>query len=137
MTPHSRLWKDVDEDMIVGIGIDIVEIPRFEATIARQPGMVDRLFTAREQITDEGHARTPTSLAARFAAKEAVAKALGAPQGMQWHHCEVVGDSSGRPYLHLSGTVQDQASAQGVTTWHLSLSHDGDLAVAYVIAEAH
>ena len=123
--------------MIVGIGIDIVEIPRFEATITRQPAMIDRLFTAREQLTDEGHRRTATSLAARFAAKEAVAKALGAPQGMQWHHCEVVGDSSGRPHLHLSGTVQEQAAAQGVTSWHLSLSHDGDLAVAYVIAEAN
>jgi len=123
--------------MIVGIGIDIVEIPRFDATITRQPAMVDRLFTAREQVTDEGHPRTPTSLAARFAAKEAVAKALGAPQGMQWHHCEVVGDSDGRPRLVLTGTVAEQSAAQGVTDWHLSLSHDGDLAIAYVIAEAN
>jgi holo-[acyl-carrier protein] synthase len=122
--------------MIVGIGIDIVEIPRFEGTITRQPAMVDRLFTQREQFTDDGHRRTPTSLAARFAAKEAVAKALGVPAGMQWHHCEVVGDASGRPHLHLSDTVLGQAHAQGITSWHLSLSHDGDLAVAYVIAEA-
>lgn len=123
--------------MIVGIGIDIVEIPRFEATIARQPGMVDRLFTQREQFTDEGNRRTATSLAARFAAKEAVAKALGVPAGMQWHHCEVIAGMSGRPHLHLSETVKNQAEAQGVTSWHLSLSHDGDLAVAYVIAEAN
>jgi len=56
---------------------------------------------------------------------------------MQWHDCEVVGDSDGRPRLSLTGTVAEQSAAQGVTDWHLSLSHDGDLAIAYVIAEAN
>jgi holo-[acyl-carrier protein] synthase len=122
--------------MIVGIGADVVSVPRFSATLERSPGMRNRLFTSGEQVTDEGHARTPTSLAARFAAKEAVAKALGAPQGMAWHDCEVVGDGDGRPWLRLTGTVAAAATAQGIERWHLSLSHDGDLAVAYVIAEA-
>ncbi len=122
--------------MIIGIGIDVVDVPRFEATLARTPGMVDRLFTPEERTTDLGHPRTPTSLAARFAAKEAVAKALGAPTGMQWHDCQVIGDSDGRPWLRLRGTVQAAAETQGIDRWHLSLSHDGDVAVAYVIAEA-
>ena len=122
--------------MIVGIGADVVSVPRFSASLARTPAMRDRLFTAREQLTDEGRPRTDTSLAARFAAKEAVAKALGAPHGLDWHHCEVVGGRDGRPWLTLSGTVEAAATAQGISRWHLSLSHDGDLAVAYVIAES-
>ena len=122
--------------MIVGIGVDVVDVPRFEATLARTPGMADRLFTAEERVTDLGHARTATSLAARFAAKEAVAKALGAPTGMHWHDCQVIGDSDGRPWLRLSGTVEAAAKEQGIDRWHLSLSHDGDVAVAYVVAES-
>ncbi len=122
--------------MIVGIGIDVVNVPRFAASMHRTPGLVDRLFTAEERRTDAGHPRTETSLAARFAAKEAVAKALGAPQGMAWHDCEVIGDSDGRPWLRLSGSVAVEAAGQGIDRWHLSLTHDGDVAIAYVIAEA-
>lgn len=121
--------------MIVGIGADVVSVPRFSDSLVRAPGLRHRLFTPRELVTDAGHARTDTSLAARFAAKEAVAKALGAPQGMAWHDCEVVGDGDGRPWLRISGTVAAAATAQGIERWHLSLSHDGDLAVAYVVAE--
>ena len=65
-----------------------------------------------------------------------MAKALGAPHGLDWHHCEVVGDGDGRPWLTLSGTVAAVAAVRGIDRWHLSLSHDGDLAVAYVIAES-
>ena len=77
------------------------------------------------------------SLAARFAAKEAVAKAMGAPPGMMWHHCWIPrpDHGDGRPTVHLTGTVQAQAEALGITHWHLSLSHDGDVATAYVVAE--
>ena len=122
--------------MIVGIGADVVSVPRFAASLVRTPGMRERLFTPTEQVTDEGSRRTDTSLAARFAAKEAVAKALGVPHGMKWHDCEVGGDGEGRPWLQLTGTVAAAADAQGIVRWHLSLSHDGDLAVAYVIAES-
>lgn len=122
--------------MIVGIGVDVVDVPRFEATLERTPGMAERLFTEQERVTDLGHPRTPTSLAARFAAKEAVAKALGAPTGMHWHDCQVIGDSGGRPWLRMSGTVEAAAAEQGIERWHLSLSHDGDVAVAYVVAES-
>jgi holo-[acyl-carrier protein] synthase len=127
---------DGEPAVIVGIGADVVSVPRFSALLERAPGLRDRLFTPREQLTDERRPRTDTSLAARFAAKEAVAKALGAPQGMTWHDCEVVGDNEGRPWLNLVGTVAAAARAQGIDRWHLSLSHDGDLAVAYVIAES-
>jgi holo-[acyl-carrier protein] synthase len=121
--------------MIVGIGVDVVNVPRFAATLKRTPGLRDRLFTVEERTTDEGHPRTETSLAARFAAKEAVAKALGAPRGMAWHDCEVIGDSDGRPWLRLSATVKAAADHQHVAHWHLSLTHDGDVAIAYVVAE--
>jgi len=121
--------------VIVGIGIDVVNVPRFAATLHRTPGLRDRLFTVEERTTEAGHPRTETSLAARFAAKEAVAKALGAPQGMAWHDCEVIGDSDGRPWIRTSRTVAAQAAEQGVGRWHLSLTHDGDVAIAYVIAE--
>lgn len=121
--------------MIVGIGIDVVNVPRFEATLQRTPGLLDRLFTPEERTTEDGRPRTDTSLAARFAAKEAVAKALGAPLGMTWHDCQVIGDSDGRPWLRITGSVERQALEQGIERWHLSLTHDGDVAIAYVIAE--
>ena len=75
------------------------------------------------------------SLAARFAAKEAVAKALGSPGGMNWQDCEIVTDPSGAPSLRVTGTVARVADARGISTWHLSLSHDGGLAIAMVVAE--
>jgi len=80
--------------------------------------------------------RSPQSLAARFAAKEALAKALGAPGGMQWTDAEVRTDSLGRPSIVVVGTVAVVADALGVTDWHLSLSHDGGVAAATVIAES-
>ena len=122
--------------MIVGIGVDVVSVPRFVESLERTPAMLDRLFTAAERVNDDGRARTRTSLAARFAAKEAVAKALGAPLGLEWHDCEGVGDADGRPWLRMHGTVAAQALEQGVDRWHLSLTHDHDVAVAYVVAES-
>ncbi|TAK70046.1 MAG: holo-ACP synthase [Actinomycetota bacterium] len=122
--------------MIVGIGVDVVNVPRFGATLHRTPGVRDRLFTTAERTTVDGHPRTEVSLAARFAAKEAVAKALGAPQGMRWHDCEVVTAANGRPSIAVRGTVAAVAVGLGVTGWHVSLSHDGDVAVAYVVAVA-
>ena len=88
-----------------------------------------------ERFTDSGNPRSPESLAARFAAKEAVAKALGAPAGLRWHDCEVVTDPDGRPWLTVSGTVAAAAAERGIARWHLSLSHDGGIASAMVVAE--
>ncbi|MEV4821366.1 holo-ACP synthase [Micromonospora sp. NPDC049275] len=121
--------------MIVAVGIDVVLVDRFARSLARTPLLADRLFTTAERATRSGTPRSPESLAARFAAKEAVAKALGAPAGLSWHDCEIVPDSDGRPWLTVSGTVAAAAVARGVNHWHLSLSHDGGIASALVVAE--
>ncbi len=115
--------------MIIGVGIDVVDIVRFEQALTRTPRMVVRLFT-------EGERNLPAhSLAARFAAKEALAKALGAPRGLLWTDAEIVTSPAGRPRLKVSGTVAAAAAESGVTSWHLSLSHDAGVASAVVIAE--
>ncbi|CEA08847.1 Holo-[acyl-carrier-protein] synthase [Arthrobacter saudimassiliensis] len=115
--------------MIVGIGVDVVDVPRFGRQLERTPGLRARLFTPAER---ELNLR---SLAARFAAKEAVAKALGAPAGMNWQDCQVGIDGAGAPFVQASGTVAAAADERGVRRWHLSLSHDGDVATAMVVAE--
>ncbi|NYT93037.1 MULTISPECIES: holo-ACP synthase [Salinispora] len=121
--------------MIVGVGIDVVLVERFARALTRTPLLADRLFTEAERYTSSGNARSPESLAARFAAKEAVAKALGAPSGLSWHDCEIVPDPDGRPWLTVSGTVAAAAVERGANRWHLSLSHDGGIASAMVVAE--
>ena len=115
---------------IVGVGIDVVDISRFAESLRRTPGLAERLFTAVE-IT-----RPPASLAARFAAKEALAKALGAPGDLAWHDAEVVSESSGRPLLCLRGTVAARADEVGAAHVHLSLSHDAGIASAVVVLES-
>jgi holo-[acyl-carrier protein] synthase len=94
-----------------------------------------RLFTAAE-VERCGRSRAPSeSLAARFAAKEALAKALGAPAGLHWQDAEVVSESSGRPLFTLRGTVAARAEEVGATSVHLSLSHDAGIASAVVVLE--
>lgn len=115
--------------MIVGVGIDVCDIGRFAASIARRPGLAERLFTPAERRLGTA------SLAARFAAKEALAKALGAPGDLAWQDAEVVTDAAGRPWLTVRGSVAERARALGVSGWHLSLSHDAGIASAFVIAE--
>ena len=122
--------------MIVSVGIDVVLVERFTRALERTPLLAVRLFTDSERVTPAGNPRSPESLAARFAAKEAVAKSLGAPAGMRWHDCEVVADPDGRPWLTVSGTVAAIAAERGISRWHLSLSHDGGIASAMVVAEA-
>ena len=121
---------------VVGVGIDVVPVERFAETLRRTPGLASRLFTAAEQVTSSGAARQPESLAARFAAKEALAKSLGAGGGMAWTDAEVVVDEVGRPSLQVTGTVRERAASLGVARFHVSLSHDGGIASAVVIAES-
>ena len=121
--------------MIIGVGIDVVPISRFESASERTVTLIERLFTPAERVTAHGMVRTAESLAARFAAKEAVAKALGSPGGMSWQDCEVVVNHRGQPTLLVRGTVAAKAAELGVTNWHVSLSHDGGIASAVVIAE--
>ncbi len=121
--------------MIVGVGIDVAEIDRFGAALARTPQMAERLFVRSELNLPSGERRGVASLAARFAAKEALAKALGAPAGLLWTDAEVYVEESGQPRLRVKGTVAARAEALGVRSWHVSLSHDAGVASAVVIAE--
>ena len=121
--------------MIIGVGIDVVPVERFAESLIRTPGLRDRLFTEAEQRTPSGNLRTGESLAARFAAKEALAKALGAPGDLHWHDAEIAVGANGRPHLEVRGTVAGRAAQLGVSGWHLSLSHDGGIASAVVVAE--
>ena len=114
---------------IVGVGIDVVDVDRFMESLERTPGLKDRLFVGEELE------RGPASLAARFAAKEALAKALGAPGDLAWHDAEVISEPSGQPLIILRGTVLARAAELGVESVHLSLSHDAGIASAMVVLE--
>jgi len=115
---------------VIGVGIDVVDIERFGESLTRTPGLSARLFTPGEA------SRPLASLAARFAAKEALAKALGAPVGLHWHDAEIVSESSGRPLFELRGSVRDRADELGVASVHVSLSHDAGIASAVVVLES-
>lgn len=115
--------------VIVGIGVDIVDIARLAEALRRTPALGDRLFAESERD------RPAASLAACFAAKEALAKAIGAPGGLRWGDAEVVHDASGAPRLCVRGTVAEAAARAGVRRWHLSLTHDAGVSVAMVVAE--
>jgi holo-[acyl-carrier protein] synthase len=115
--------------VIVGIGVDIVDLERFALSLERTPHLGTRLFTPLEQEAK------PESLASTFAAKEAVAKALGAPTGLDWHDVELRHEDSGKPYLVTTGTVAAAATERGIARWHVSLSHDAGSAIAMVVAE--
>ena len=122
--------------MIVGVGIDVADVARFAASLERTPALADRLFVPDERVLPDGAPRRTASLAARFAAKEALAKALGAPGGLLWTDAEVVTGDHGRPALRVRGTVAARAAELGVRAFHVSLSHDAGVATAVVVAEA-
>jgi len=115
--------------VIIGVGIDVVDVQRFVAKLDATPRLADRLFVPAEQELP------PNSLAGRFAAKEALAKALGAPVGLHWTDAVVVKDAVGKPSWQLHGSVQARVDELGVRSLHLSISHDGGIASAVVVAE--
>jgi holo-[acyl-carrier protein] synthase len=115
--------------MIIGVGIDVVDIARFGQTMKRTPRLLERLFIESERSMGLN------SLAATFAAKEALAKALGAPAGLHWADACVLRGDDGRPHMRMWGTVEARAAALGVNELHVSLSHDAGIASAVVIAE--
>ena len=112
--------------MIDGIGIDVVDIARFQESLERTPGLKDRLFTDGEKN------KGINSLAARFAAKEALAKALHVPAELNWQDCEVVNLENGRPVFLFRNQVADLIDGADV---HLTLSHDAGIASAMVVIE--
>ncbi|MDR1824358.1 MAG: holo-ACP synthase [Bifidobacteriaceae bacterium] len=116
--------------MIVGVGIDLVDVDRFMEQLERAPRLAERLFTDLER-----RKRSDDSLAARFAAKEALAKALHTIGDMAWLDAEVVNDDTGRPGFAVRGTVAARCRKLGVRRLHLSITHDGGFAAAFVIAE--
>lgn len=121
--------------MIVGIGVDVVDIARFERGLQRTPALLSRLFAPSEQLRD-GQPLPLRSLAGRFAAKEALIKALGDSTGVQWHDMQVVTDEHGDPSFDLQAATRAIAEARGIRAVHLSMSHDAGIAIAYVVAES-
>ena len=115
----------------VGIGIDIVDVPRFEKVLARRPKIVDRLFTEGEKLDTK---LRPQRLAARFAAKEAVMKACGVGVGSTgWKTIEVKKMRSGAPMVVLHGTAQDLADRVGIKNMYITLTHTDMTAAAFVV----
>ncbi|KTR07727.1 holo-ACP synthase [Curtobacterium luteum] len=122
--------------MIIGIGVDVVDLERFRGVLERTPALRTRLFTPAELVRD-GEPRPAASLAARFAAKEALIKAFGSSAGLSWQELEVVADDQRNPSLTLHEGARRVAEQRGVTSVHLSLSHDGGIATAFVVIEGN
>jgi holo-[acyl-carrier protein] synthase len=115
--------------MIVGIGVDLVDISRFEDKVATTPKLLDRIFSAAES---DAPVKT---LAGRFAAKEALIKAMGGSNGISWQEVEISKNDDGKPVIQTVGKTSETLKAAGVTNLHLSISHDAGMAVAMVVAE--
>ena len=116
--------------MIIGIGLDLTEVFRFARAVERT-GMLERLFTDAERVD------APTErLAGRFAAKEALAKALGAPRGLVWTDVEVLRDEAGKPYFVFAGSVAARVVELGIGQVFLSITHDAGVAAAMVVCES-
>ena len=122
--------------MIVGVGVDVVDIERFRRVLARTPSMRERLFTVAELAYVEPRVDPIPSLAARFAAREAMMKALGLGLGsFGFHEVSVHVADGGAPSLIVTGRAAELAGVRRAVAFHLSLSHDGPVAVAVVVAD--
>jgi holo-[acyl-carrier protein] synthase len=128
---------------VVGVGVDAVDVARFRRVLARRPGFAARFFTEAEQA-DAGRSPDPSeSLAARFAAKEAVMKALGTGLGgfaltdVEVRRAVAVGPTRNAPSVVLHGAAARLADERGAGRFHLSLSHTTEVAIAFVVAERH
>jgi phosphopantetheine--protein transferase-like protein len=123
---------------VLGVGIDLCEVDRMRRVLARTPGFADRVFTEDEQAYCRRRRDPVERFAARFAAKEAVLKAMGVGLGAcAFREIEVVRADSGAPSLALHGAAADLAAARGIGRWHVSLTHTSTLAEALVIAVAN
>jgi holo-[acyl-carrier protein] synthase len=121
---------------VCGIGVDAVDVVRFRQVLTRRPGIVDRLFTETERAYAERSADPGPRLAVRFAAKEAVLKALGVGVGAAgFRDVEVVRAANGAPGLALTGRAAALSVGRGISRWHVSLTHTDTVAVASVVAE--
>ena len=121
--------------VICGIGVDAVDIERFRRSLARTPSMRERLFTQHELAYVAPKADPVPSLAARFASREAVMKAMGLGLGaFGFHDVWVDHRESGEPHLNVTGRAAELAHQRGIATWHLSITHTDQVAIAYVVA---
>ncbi len=121
------------------VGVDIVEVPRIERLLNNYGNrFLERVYTTAEVLYCRAR---PAELAARFAAKEAVSKALGvgvrvlARDGINWQDVEVLGDERGKPQVHLYGRAAERAAELGLSEWAISLSHTREYAIAFVVAD--
>jgi holo-[acyl-carrier protein] synthase len=124
--------------MVLGLGTDLIETKRLQESIDRFGArFLERIFTAGEIEYCQRKKNSAESFAARFAAKEAGAKALGTgiSRGVSWKEFEVRREASGRPTLHVSGRARELAEAMGVRRMQLSLTHSREFAMAVVVAE--
>ena len=121
---------------VIGIGVDLVDVERMRSALARTPTLAARLFSPAERAYAEAAGDPAPRYAARFAAKEAVMKALGVGLGaIDWHDVEVTRDAtSGRPSLRLSGRAAELSRSAGVCSWLLSLTHTASVAQAVAVA---
>jgi len=121
---------------VIGLGIDAVDIQRFERAMTRSPRLAQRVFTDAERDVASRRADAAAALAARFAVREATMKALGVGLGaFDFHDVSLDNVPGGKPSLRVTGRAAELARQRGVTTWHVSLSHTEHLAVAVVAAD--
>jgi len=117
--------------MIIGVGVDLVDLARFEAKLQETPALIERIFTPNERVSSN------QSLAGIWASKEALIKAIGNPAGLNWQDVTVTKDALGKPNLEVTGATKKRSEQMGITSWHLSITHDGGMACAFVIAEGN
>lgn len=122
--------------MIKGVGTDILQLSRARAALSRTPKLAARVLTPSELAVYEKTADAPRFFAKRFAAKEAVVKALGCGigRGVSWQHLEIVKTPEGQPSVQLSGGAAQRAALLKVTAVHLSYSDEQEYVVAFAIA---
>jgi holo-[acyl-carrier protein] synthase len=121
--------------VIFGIGVDAVDIERFRRSLERTPSMRERVFTEHELAYVAPKVDPVPSLAARFASREAVMKAMGLGLGaFGFHGVWVDRRESGEPHLNVTGRAAELAHERGIETWHLSITHTDQVAIAYVVA---
>jgi holo-[acyl-carrier protein] synthase len=119
---------------IVGLGVDVCAIDRMEQALARHTTMRERVFTLEERAYCDGRARPAESYAARFAAREAVIKALGGYRGKRWQDISVSRQPSGAPSIVLAGNAKVRADALGIAQVLITFTHERALAVAFAVA---
>lgn len=122
--------------MIVGVGIDACEVARVKKALERHGERFFLKICSPRELEECGDRDRALYLAGRFAIKEAFSKVLDGAHGVRWHDVEVIRQANGRPQLELGESAIERAGQFGVDTWHISLSHDGGMAVAVVIGES-